>query len=204
MVGSYAYDPGATFFQSQIQGALEGLRYAEIRALNLTEEDTLHVEELDSVALFVPIPAEDVEYVAPQLTFYGVDTLGVDIYGTSGWADSQTLETVDDRHTTGVVATTPVAAGPGSAGYTRFREAYEGYFQRTLVSPVPALGYDAALLLLEAISGDARSPRQVEAALSRIRDLEGATGIFSVVEGRILRRQEVVRIVNGATIPVPF
>lgn len=202
VVGTFPYAAGATFFQDQIRGAREVLRMEEIRALNLGEDDTLRVEELDPVALFVPIPAEDVEFVAPQLTFFGLDTLGIDILGTSGWTDPATFEAVDDRHTTGVVATAPLNAGPGSSGYERFRDAYEAHFQRTLVSPVPALGYDAALLLLEAIGSGAVSPAQVRAALGRIRDLEGATGTFSVVDGRVLRRQEVVRIVNGGTIPV--
>jgi ABC-type branched-subunit amino acid transport system substrate-binding protein len=201
VVGSFPYDAGATFFEEQIHGALEVLRLAEIRALGLGEEDTLRVEELDPVALFVPVPAEDVEFLAPQITFFGVDTLGIDIYGTSGWTDGQTLETVDSRHTTGVVAVAPRNAGPGSRGYAAFREAYEEYFRRSLVSPVPALGYDAALLLLEAVGSGARTPAEVREALARIEDLEGATGTFASVDGRILRRQEVVRIVRGSTIP---
>jgi len=203
VVGRHAYPARATFFQDQIRAAREVLRMQEIRALNLGEEDTLFVEELDPVALVVPIPAEDVEYVAPQLTFFGLDTLGIDIVGTSGWTDPQTFEVVDDRHTDGVVATAPVSAGPGSAGYGRFREAYEEHFQRSLVSSVPALGYDAALLLLEAIGEGADSPEAVRRALEGIEALEGATGVFSVVDGRILRRQDVVRIVNGGTIPAP-
>lgn len=201
VVGSYPYAVGATFFQDQIRAARERLRLEEIRALGLSEDDTLHVEELDPVALFLPIPAEDVELVAPQITFFGLDTLGIDVFGTSGWTDARTFEVVDTRHTDGVVATAPVNAGPGSAGYRRFREAYESLYQRTLVSPVPALGYDAALLLLEAIGTGARTPDQVRDALGSIRDLEGATGTFSVVDGRVLRRQEVVRILDGGTIP---
>jgi len=203
VVGRYAYPARATFFQDQIRAAREVLRLQEIRSMNLSEEDTLFVEELDPVALMVPIPSEDVEYVAPQLTFFGLDTLGIDILGTSGWTDPQTFEVVDDRHTEGVVATAAVSAGPGAPGYRRFREAYEAHFQRTLVSSVPALGYDAALLLLEAIGQGAATPAQVRQALEAIDGLQGATGILSVVDGRILRRQDVVRIVNGGTIPTP-
>ncbi len=201
MAGRWAYPAGATFFQDQIRAAREALRLREIRELGLGAEDTLRVEELDPVALFVPVPAEDVEFLAPQLTFFGLDTLGIDILGTSGWTDAQTLEAVDDRHTTGVVATAPVQAGPGSRGHRRFREAYEEHFQRTLVSPVPALGWDAALLVLEAARSGARGPAQMQEALSAVEGLEGATGVFSVVDGRVLRRQEIVRIVRGATIP---
>ena len=108
VVGRYAYQVGATSFGEEIIGAQNALRAAEIAALGLEEDDTLDVELLEPVALFVPIPSEDVEFVAPQVVHYGLDTLAIDILGTSGWTDSQVLETVDLRHTTGVVATASV------------------------------------------------------------------------------------------------
>ena len=202
VVGQFAYDVGATFFVEQIMGAQESLRGAEIRALNLGEEDTLHVELLDPVALFVPIPPEDVEFVAPQLTHFGLDTLGIAVLGTSGWTDAQVLDVVDTRHTDGVVATAPVDAGPGAAGHARFRAAYEDHFKRTLVSPVPALGYDAVLLLLEAVRSGTTSQAALRSAIGRIRALEGATGIFSVVGEHVVRRTQLVRLDHGIMIPI--
>ncbi len=202
LAGRFAYDAGSTFFEAQIKGARDALRADEIAALGLGPDDTLHVEVLDPVAVFLPIPAEDVELVAPQVTFYGLDTLAIRTLGTSGWTDPETLATVDRRHTTGVVATAPMDAGPGSAGYARFRRAYESHFRRTLVSPVPALGYDAALLLLEAGRSGVRSPMDMRAALERTRDLEGATGIISVLDGRVVRRTHIVQIEDGTLKPV--
>jgi len=202
VVGRFVYDVGATFFSEQIKGAQEALRGEEIRALNLGEEDTLHVELLDPVALFLPIPPEDVEFVAPQVTHFGLDTLGIAVLGTSGWTDSQALEAVDTRHTDGVVATAPIDAGPGSAGYARFRAAYEDHFQRSLVSSVPALGYDAALLLLEGVRSGGSSQAALRSAIGRIRALEGATGIFSVVGGQVVRRTQLVRLDHGVMIPI--
>lgn len=201
LVGRFPYNAGSTYFQEQIRGAQEALRGAEIRALGLGPDDTLHVDVLEPVALFVPVPPEDVELVAPQITFFGLDTLAIRVLGTGGWTDRQALETVDPRHTTGVVATAPAPGGPGSPGYARFRQAYERHFQRTLVSPVPALGYDAALLLLEGARNGARTPQQLAAALGRVRDVEGATGILSIIGGRVQRRTEVVLIEHGALIP---
>jgi len=202
LAGRFAYPAGSTTYRSQIRDASEALRGAEIRALNLGEDDTLHVELLEPVALFVPVPPEDVELLAPQIIFHGLDTLAIQTLGTSGWTDAQTLEAVDDRHTTGVVATAPVGVGPNSPGEIRFQRAYETHFQRSLVSSVPALGYDAALLLLEAARSGARSPRQLRSALERLRDVEGVTGTFSVVAGRVIRRTHVVRIEHGSLIPL--
>jgi ABC-type branched-subunit amino acid transport system substrate-binding protein len=201
LAGRFEYNAGATYFGDQIKGAREALRGEEIRALGLAPEDTLHVELLQPVAVFLPIPTEDVELVAPQVTFFGLDTLAIRTLGTSGWTDAQTLSTVDQRHTNGVIATAPIDAGPGSAGYARFRDAFEGHFRRTLVSRVPALGYDAALLLLEATRHGARTPAEVRSALERIRDVEGATGTFSIVDGRVERRTHIVQIEHGTFIP---
>jgi ABC-type branched-subunit amino acid transport system substrate-binding protein len=202
VAGRFVYPAGATFFGDQIRGARDALRADEIRALGLTEEDTLDVAMLEPVALFIPIPPEDVELLAPQVTFYGLDTLAIEVLGTSGWTDAQTLQTVDTRHTTGVVATSPVGSGSGSPGFRRFEEAYETHFQRSLISPVPALGYDATLLLLEASRAGARTPGQVRRALEDVRDLEGATGVFSVRRGRVVRLTELVRIEHGTLIPI--
>lgn len=202
VAGRFAYEAGATYFQGQILGAQESLRGEEIRALNLGPDDTLHVEDLEPVAVFLPIPPEDVELLAPQVVFFGLDTLAIQTLGTSGWTDAQVLATVDTRHTTGVIATAPVDAGEGTPGYTRFRQAYEEHFQRSLVSPVPALGYDAAMLLLEAGRAGVGSPTQLRNNLERIRALPGATGTFSVLGGRVLRRTRVVRIDHGSLIPI--
>lgn len=208
LVGRFEYDAGETSFGGPLKAAQEALRGAEIRALaaQLGPDDTLHVDvdSLDHVALFLPVPPEDVELIAPQVTFFGLDTLGIQELGTSGWTDPDVLAHVDSRHTSGVVATRPMGAGRGSPGYERFKAAYESHFQRTLVSPVPALGYDATVLLLEAARRDARTPMSLEAALERERDVAGATGIFSVQDGHVYRRTEVVRIERGSFVPVVF
>ena len=202
VVGRYAYEAGATFFGEQIISAQNALRQAEIAALELGEDDTLHVELLEPVALFLPIPPEDVEFVAPQVTHYGLDTLAIDILGTSAWTDPRILAEIDTRHTTGVVATAWVGHELGSPGRMAFQNAYERHFHRSLVSPVPALGYDVALLLLEALRERPTTSAQVRDAVEALRDVEGATGIFSVVGGRVVRRTELVCIDDGTLVPI--
>ena len=58
----FLYDRGTTYFETQMQ----------------------RIEVLLPDALFLPIPAEDVEIVAPQITFFGIDTLDIRILGTGG------------------------------------------------------------------------------------------------------------------------
>ncbi len=202
IVGRYAYQVGATFFGEEIIEAQNTLRAAEIAALGLEEDDTLDVEMLEPVALFLPIPPEDVEFIAPQIVHYGLDTLAIDILGTSGWTDPQVLETVDLRHTTGVVATSSVGRPEDRNTFIQFREAYERHFQRSLISAVPALGYDTALLLIEGLKGGAESLEEIRIAIEGLHDIEGAAGIYSLVDGRILRRTEVVYIDEGILLPI--
>ena len=202
IAGRFAYAAGATNFEEQILAARDALRRAEIAALGLGEEDTLRVELLEPVALFVPVPPEDVEFLAPQITHHALDTLGIDILGTGGWTDPTTLGIVEDLHTTGVVATARLGTGVLSPGYVRFQRAYEEHFQRSLVSSVPALGYDATLLLLEALRAGRTTPAAVQASFEGLREINGATGIFSAIGDRLMRRTHVVRIERGSLVPI--
>ena len=204
IVGRFPYSPQATFFESQILGARDSLRAAEVAALRLGAEDTLRVEMLEPVGIFLPIPPEDVEYIAPQLAHFALDTLAIELMGTSGWTDPQVLELLDPLYLDGVVATVPAGIGPGSPGFARFQAAYELHFQRTLVSPTPAIGYDSALLLLEALRPGRLSPSDVRSSFQGLRDIEGATGIFSVVDDRVVRRTDLVRIDRRRLVPVVF
>lgn len=204
IVGRFPYAPQVTFFESQILGAQDALRAIEIAALGLSPDDTLRVEMLEPVGLFVPIPPEDVEYVAPQLAHFALDTLAIEVLGTSGWTDPQVLESLDPLYLDGVVATAPAGVGPNAPGQLRFREAYEAHFQRTLVSSTPAIGYDATLLLLEALRAGRLSPTDMRPSFEDVRDIEGATGIFSVTDGRVVRRTELVRIDNRRLIPITY
>lgn len=202
IAGRFVYQAGATNFEQQILAARDALRRAEIAALGLGEEDTLRVELLEPVAVFVPVPPEDVEFLAPQITHHALDTLGIEVLGTAGWTDPTTLGVLEELHTTGVVATARLGTGVLSPGYLRFQRAYEEYFQRSLVSSVPALGYDATLLLLEALRTGRTAPAAVQASFERLREIDGATGIFTTVGDRVMRRTHVVRIERGSLIPM--
>lgn len=204
IVGRFSYPPQGTFFESQIVGAQNALRASEIAALGLSPDDTLRVEMLEPVGLFVPIPPEDVEYLAPQIAHFALDTLAIEIMGTSGWTDPQVLASLDPLYLDGVVATVPAGTGPDSPGQARFQQAYEEYFQRTLVSSTPAIGYDATLLLLEALRAGRLASTDVGASFQGLTDIEGATGVFSVTGGRVVRRTDLVRIDRRRLLPIAY
>ena len=162
------------------------------------------MKELRPEALVLPVGPEDVPAVAPQVTFFGLDTLGIRILGTGGWTDAQSLAETDPRHTDGVVVATPVRPGPDSEGYRRFRDAYENRFQRTLVDGlIPALGYDAASLVLQGVYAGAGGPADVSEAIERVDGFAGATGIWSVEDGRLRRAHEVACLESRTLHPIP-
>lgn len=179
-------------------------------------------------AVFIPAPERDVRQLAPQLAFYWLqaaalgDTTAADsaapgdtlvvappehaevlVLGGEAWAAEPVLRTVAPRIIEGVVVAVPLYRPGREAASPEFVRLYESRYRRTLDNPYPALGYDAARLLLEAASRAQRpSPDDVAAALSEIRGLQGATGILSAQEGRVERTPWLVRIEGGRLIPV--
>jgi ABC-type branched-subunit amino acid transport system substrate-binding protein len=182
VVRSLTYRPGTTNFQGPL---------GEVVAL---EPD----------ALILLLPAEDVEIIAPQIAFWGVDDLeGLLFFGNESWTSQRVLESVPTRHTNGVFSVSSREPdGTLGPGWNEFEAAYEEHFMRSLRSPSAALGYDAASLLLEAARTGDGTPEGTLRALERIREFPGATGLLSIVDGRIQRAYLPVEIQNRSLMPV--
>ena len=160
-----SYPTGSTFFEEQLRRA----------------------EALLPDVLVLPIPARDVELLAPQVTFFGLDSLEIRVLGTAGWSEEAMLSRVETRHTNGVVTASPLPVDREWEGLSDFVDAYESYYQRTLPDLVPTLGYDAAGLLLEGIRRGASTPGELLETLENMPGFAGATGRLFVDEGRVVR-----------------
>jgi ABC-type branched-subunit amino acid transport system substrate-binding protein len=198
----------AHWFREAFEGAGGRVSRTLVYAPGTTSFDQplREVVRLRPRGLVLLLPPEDVELVAPQVAFYGVDDLeDLVILGGAAFSSESVLGSVPARHTDGVYSVAP-HVGPGYGPlWSEFVRAYEEHFRRTLRSPVPALGFDAARLLLEgARLGGGTSARQVLAGLSRVQDLPGATGTFSIREGRLVRDHFPVRIEGRRRIPLEF
>jgi ABC-type branched-subunit amino acid transport system substrate-binding protein len=165
ILGEVSYPTGTTFFRDQLRQA----------------------EALLPDVLVLPLPARDVELLAPQVTFFGLDSLEIRVLGTGGWSEEAMLSRVDTRHTNGVVTASPLPVEGEWEGYRRFVDAYESYYQRTLPDLVPALGYDAAGFLLEGIRRGATTPGELLETLESMPGFSGATGRLFVDDGRVVR-----------------
>ncbi len=181
VVGDLTYPPGTTSFEAHLR----------------------NIERLLPSVLVLPLPVQDVELLAPQVTFFGLDSLEVRVMGTAAWTRPETLENVDPRHLNGVIVASPQPAERRMAGLERFVDAYEDLHQHSLRSRVPALGYDAASLLLEAVRLGARTPAQLTETLATINGFEGATGVLSVSDGRIVREHYLACIQDRTLRAVP-
>ena len=122
------YEPGTTTFDVELK----------------------EVEAVVPQVLVVAAPAADVELLAPQIAFYGLDTLDIQVAGTEAWTTPAVLEAVVRRHTDSVISVS--ASDPRGVfdAAAPFVQAYEQHFRRTLVSPVPAAGFDLFRMALAA------------------------------------------------------
>ena len=169
---------------------------------------TTYGQELQQVGSLAPrllvvvAPPDDVVLLAPQIAFFGLDTLDIQVAGTGGWTTSSVLESVDPRHTNRVIAVSTTLPGAANDPAAEFRAAYEEHFRRTLRSAVPAAGFDLFRMVLDAHGEGYRASRGLVDALDRLQRFEGATGTYSFVDGRLVREHFPVRIYNRELLPV--
>jgi ABC-type branched-subunit amino acid transport system substrate-binding protein len=176
----FAYAPGSTDFREQLEA----------------------VVQFEADGLVLPVPQSDVELIAPQVSFFALDSLGVQVLGTTEWTAPEVLDRVDPRHLNGVVVASSRDPVGGRPAYDQFVRRYEALLRKTLRSPIPAFGYDAALLLLEAIDRGARTPRAVVRELEGISDFPAATGRISFRDGQIVRRHYLYEIRDRQLLPL--
>jgi branched-chain amino acid transport system substrate-binding protein len=178
VVVDVAYPVGTTTFADQVR---------RVRAAN-------------PQAIFIPAPEREIRQLAPQLDFYGASQIPV--LGGEAWASEDILRELPARQTDGVVAAIPLLRSSRDVAWGEFVGRYEATHRRTLDNPYPALGYDAARLILAGVSPTRPQAAEVTAALSALQEHRGATGILSVSEGRLVRRSFLVRIQGGRLMPV--
>jgi branched-chain amino acid transport system substrate-binding protein len=150
--------------------------------------------------IFAPATERIIRQLAPQFSYYGLGA--VQLLGSDGWTSDDLLRTMG-RTLEGVIATTPLLRGSQAVAWDQFVGLYEAAERRTLDTPYPALGYDAARLVLDA-AARARTgrPADVARALAAVDDFRGATGVLSLRGGTVTRRPFLVQIRSGRLSPV--
>jgi branched-chain amino acid transport system substrate-binding protein len=180
LVAEIPFDPGTTTFEAPITRLVEA----------------------QPQAVFIAASARDLRQLVPQLAYYGLTD--VQILGGEAWIEPAVLRSLPAVAVEGVVAATPLPIGSGDTGWAEFVELYQSTYRRTLDNPYPALGYDAAKLILREIARGRTNADDLADALDDLSGYRGATGILSIENGRISRRPFLVRIRSGRPEPLPF
>lgn len=128
-------------------------------------------------AVFVPGYYTDVALIAIQAKQLGLD---VPLCGGDGW-ESQTLLDIGKDAVEGHYFSTHYAADAASEGVKAFVAAYQKRYNGKTPDAMAALGYDSAMILVDAIkragSTDAKAIRD---ALAATKDYEAVTGKIAI------------------------
>jgi ABC-type branched-subunit amino acid transport system substrate-binding protein len=206
------YDSGTTTFSDHMErilasvapvgsGADRGVLGDRVNAMS----DSAAATVVEPFALFVPAPPRDVPQIAPQVGFYGLDSAGVQLLGDEAWASAPVRRLVPARDLEGVIASSnfPPDRATGSAD-PEFVRRYEETYRRSLENQLPALGYDAAHLLLQALPNRRLEPSAVSRRFDLLAGIRGATGLLSVRGSRVVRTPYLVAIQRGQLVPAPY
>lgn len=156
-------------------------------------------------ALYVVAPERDVPQIAPQISYYGVDAAGAQVLGDDSWASSPVRRVVPSRDLEGVVATSPLPPGrDGGLADPDFVAAFEQTYRRSLTNQMPALGYDAARVVIESLPNRLLTPAATARRFELLTGMRGATGTLSVRGARLIRIPHLVIIRNGELEPAPL
>jgi ABC-type branched-subunit amino acid transport system substrate-binding protein len=149
-------------------------------------------------AVFVTAPERDVPQIAPQISFYGLDNAGAQVMGDQAWASASVRRLVANRDMEGVITVSPFAAGEADGlADPEFVALFESTYRRSLTNQMPALGHDAARVILEALPNRMLTPDATARRFQLLAGIRGATGIFSVRASRLIRTPYLVVIRDG-------
>jgi ABC-type branched-subunit amino acid transport system substrate-binding protein len=206
------YDSGTTTFGPHMERVLAAVGARDISAGQLEGETASSAAGGEAwatsgsrgpFALFVAAPDRDVPQIAPQVAFYGLDAAGAQVFGDEAWASASVRRVVPNRDLEGVIASSRFPPDRASAtADPDFIAAYEDRYRRSLANPLPALGYDAANLILQALPNRMLTPGALARRFGLLAGIRGATGLLSVRGERVIRTPYLV-VIRGGELEAP-
>jgi branched-chain amino acid transport system substrate-binding protein len=176
---------GGSTFQQQSRSKEKG------KAMKLRQSGIVIADRWDRVFL-----------LASQLRYYNVY---LPLAGFSGWNDQELLRKAGPAVAGAVFSVDYSDAIPGSQG-ERFRKEFQEAM-RFAPTRFEAMGYDGALLLVEALSlqgGAGRPPAEaMRERIARLKNFPGVTGAFQFhPSGEVRRKVPLLKVELGNFVPV--
>ena len=144
----------------------------------LVDSTSLAVNTIDGI--FLPVYAEDLPYIIPQLAFYN---LGTQIFGGAFWYDMEILDT-HQKYIDGAIFITDFYIDPSDFHYYQFRDDYRKTMNKT-PERMEIFGYDAVNLILQITKEKAPTAVEIQKILSSKRRFEGIRGMISFNQERV-------------------
>lgn len=203
-----ADDAGRTGFQAFETAAREsGAVITDSR--EFVPDSTTFEQPIGDVALSDPEGvvvlagnAGTVLQIAPQLPYFGLRSRI--IAGGEAWSDPEVLRRLEPAFADYRVVATFLDRSAPETEWTRFVESFEEEYQRSLPDNLlPALGYDAARLVLTGIDrGTLGRPGAISRSVVAGGGLDGATGMIGFSDaGLPVREVGVWMIMNQRLVP---
>ncbi|MEO5510250.1 MAG: ABC transporter substrate-binding protein [Longimicrobiales bacterium] len=146
--------------------------------------------------LYLPLSPREIQQILPQLGYYGLS--GVSVLGGETWTSDAMRRALPAALLDGVLAATVLPRGSPDVAWGGFENKYQTTYKRSLTTPIPALGYDAAQLVLRAVPRGRVTPGDISRGIPRTAASKGATGVLHVGPGAISRTPFLVVFHNGA------
>ncbi len=146
-------------------------------------------------AFFMPVYAEDIKYVAPQLALHNIRT---QILGGEYLDDIEVLTGQQiQRYINGAIFVSDFFADLDASNFHEFRTNFRLQMKRT-PERWEVFGYDAFQLIQHAVGSGAQSAEQINEALQSIYRFEGMKGKISFRGGeRVNKDVNLLQFING-------
>lgn len=129
---------------------------------------------------FMPADAEDVVMLAPQVMFHRIRT---QLLGSAGWHQQKVI-TDGRKYVTNAVISTGFEPDQKDSVWSNFVKLYKNRYN-TEPDRIAALGYDAATLVMQALSeAGSDDPARIREVLLKTSHYRGLSGMVSFENGR--------------------
>jgi branched-chain amino acid transport system substrate-binding protein len=135
------------------------------------------IKGMNPDTIFIPAYYEEVGKIAKQARELGIN---IPLIGTDGWDDPKVVEIAGAAALNNTFFSNHYSAEDKDPNVVKFVEAYKKEYNQE-PNALAALGYDSALLLIDAIKrANSTDPTKIREALEQTKKLQVSTGIITI------------------------